>query len=114
MTEPLMWGRMSGCDYCDEGLPRDAEGWHLRVDPEGVEGTQRIPCQGRDEQEAWTMVSKIAGLIDRAEAAEARVTELEAALTEIAEMTAAGEWIDEVEIIDIARAALAAPTKEGT
>lgn len=32
------------CDYCAEGLPKDAEGWHLRVDPEGIEGTARIPC----------------------------------------------------------------------
>lgn len=32
------------CDYCDEGLPFDAEGWHLRVDPDDWEPTQRIPC----------------------------------------------------------------------
>jgi len=32
------------CDYCDEGLPKDADGWHLRVDPDDYEPTQRIPC----------------------------------------------------------------------
>lgn len=36
---------MVSCDYCDEGLPKDNEGWHLRVDPDGYEPTQRIPCQ---------------------------------------------------------------------
>ena len=36
---------MSGCDYCDEGLPLDGEGWHLRVDPDDFEPTQRIPCE---------------------------------------------------------------------
>jgi len=30
------------CDYCDEGLP--LVGWHERVDPEGIEGVQRVPC----------------------------------------------------------------------
>ena len=64
---------MSGCDYCDEGLPKDSVGWHLRVDPEGVEGTQRIPCQARDEQQAWTMVDKIAGLIEERDALKQRV-----------------------------------------
>lgn len=31
------------CDYCAEGLPL-VDGWHIRVDPEGVEGDQRVPC----------------------------------------------------------------------
>lgn len=36
MSEPA-------CDYCDEGLPL-VDGWHIREDPEGIEGTTRIPC----------------------------------------------------------------------
>ena len=44
---------MSGCDYCDEGLPLHfvfgledtATNWHVRRDPEGVELDQWIPCQ---------------------------------------------------------------------
>ncbi len=39
-----------GCDYCDEGLPLDSDGWHLRVDPDGYEPTQRIPCQKRQHE----------------------------------------------------------------
>jgi hypothetical protein len=35
------------CDYCDEGLPLDEHGWHLRIDPEGIEGTARIKCANR-------------------------------------------------------------------
>jgi hypothetical protein len=31
------------CDYCDEGLPIVA-GRHRRIDPEGIEGIQIIPC----------------------------------------------------------------------
>lgn len=34
------------CDYCDEGLPL-VDGWHIRSDPEGLEGDQRIPCSRR-------------------------------------------------------------------
>ena len=38
---------MSGCDYCDEGLPL----YHKReADEYGLEGDQFIPCQ-RDEWE---------------------------------------------------------------
>lgn len=32
------------CDYCDEGLPYDDEMWHVRHDPDGIEGDVRIPC----------------------------------------------------------------------
>ena len=39
---------VSLCDYCAEGLPRHSvQGgpwWHERVDPEGIEGVQRMPC----------------------------------------------------------------------
>jgi len=44
------------CDYCDEGLPI-VEGKHLRIDPEGIEGIQRIPCTNikylLTKQEEW-------------------------------------------------------------
>jgi hypothetical protein len=39
------------CDYCDEGLPLDSEGWHLRVDPDDYEPTQRIPCNRKKYNE---------------------------------------------------------------
>jgi hypothetical protein len=31
------------CDYCTEGVRRIL-GWHEIEDPEGLEGTARIPC----------------------------------------------------------------------
>lgn len=33
----------SVCDYCDDG-DAPVDGWHLVPDPEGIEGTARIPC----------------------------------------------------------------------
>ena len=35
------------CDYCDDGVPI-VDGWHVLVDPEGIDGTARIPCPRRD------------------------------------------------------------------
>ena len=33
------------CDFCLEGLPLDATGWHIREPgPDDLEGIQRIPC----------------------------------------------------------------------
>jgi hypothetical protein len=34
------------CDYCDEGDPV-VDGWHIRVDPEGIDPTARVPCPRR-------------------------------------------------------------------
>ena len=86
---------MSGCDYCDEGLPKEDPapsreppgGWHLRVDPDDYEPTQRIPCMlGPDEKQAWTMVGKIAALIEERDNLLAERDRLKARLREIAEM----------------------------
>lgn len=35
---------LASCEYCVEGLPRDAQNRHRRDDPEGVEGAWVIPC----------------------------------------------------------------------
>jgi hypothetical protein len=35
------------CDYCDENVPLDETGWHIVVDPDGFDGTSRIPCPRR-------------------------------------------------------------------
>ena len=36
--------RTAVCDYCLDDLPRDEQGWHVRHDPEGVEGDAHVPC----------------------------------------------------------------------
>lgn len=36
---------LAPCDYCLEGLPLDATGWHIREPgTDDLEGIQRIPC----------------------------------------------------------------------
>jgi hypothetical protein len=31
------------CDYCDDGEAL-VGGWHIRVDPEGIDPTAKVPC----------------------------------------------------------------------
>lgn len=52
---------MSECDYCKEGLPFDAEGWHIRVDPDDWEPTQRIPCAKKMPRGQATYVDPAVG-----------------------------------------------------